>query len=239
MIQNIKNLYGSKLTAPDGDVGHVKDFYFDPATWALRYLVVETGAWLTGRLVLLSPPAFGHFAPDGKTLLVNLTRRQIEDSPPLELHQPVTRQYETKYFRYYGRPPYWNAPAAAARPDGVLPPAQLASSAPFPGQSSGEKPLLSTLAVAGYSLQAVGGLVGQINGFLVDDWNWTIRQIIIEVGHWFSDREVKVPVGRVDRINLEESTVHVGVSRSELLGTSERDLAVTDARTVGSHFFSD
>jgi hypothetical protein len=29
MLQDIKHLYGKKLGATDGDIGHVKDFYFD------------------------------------------------------------------------------------------------------------------------------------------------------------------------------------------------------------------
>ena len=53
MLQNIKNLYGDKLAALDGDIGHLKDFYFDDESWAIRYLVADTGSWLTGRLVLL------------------------------------------------------------------------------------------------------------------------------------------------------------------------------------------
>ena len=40
MLLNIKNLYGDKLDALDGDIGHVKDFYFDDESWVIRYLVV-------------------------------------------------------------------------------------------------------------------------------------------------------------------------------------------------------
>ncbi|MES1194358.1 MAG: PRC-barrel domain-containing protein, partial [Opitutus sp.] len=57
MLQNIKELYGSKLAASDGEIGHVKDFYFDDHTWVVRYVVADTGTWLSGRLVLLSPHA--------------------------------------------------------------------------------------------------------------------------------------------------------------------------------------
>jgi hypothetical protein len=39
----------------------VKDFYFDDKTWAIRYLVADTGNWLTGRQVLLSPYSFGRW----------------------------------------------------------------------------------------------------------------------------------------------------------------------------------
>ena len=107
MLQSIKQLYGSRIGASDGDIGHVKDFYFNDLTWAVRYVVADTGNWLPGRQVLLSPHAFGGIYPAGKAMLVRLTRKQIEDSPAIDTHKPVSRQYEEEYHRYYGWPYYW------------------------------------------------------------------------------------------------------------------------------------
>ena len=90
MLRNIKQLYGEKLRASDGEIGHVKDFYFDDQKWVIRYVVVNTGSWLSGRLVLIAPDAFGNLDQHGSLLLVNLTRQQIENSPPIELHMPVS-----------------------------------------------------------------------------------------------------------------------------------------------------
>jgi hypothetical protein len=59
MLRSIRQLYGKKLGASDSDIGHVKDFYFSDQQWAVRYVVADTGSWLTGRLVLISPHAFG------------------------------------------------------------------------------------------------------------------------------------------------------------------------------------
>jgi hypothetical protein len=107
MLQRIKQLYGEKLGASDGEIGLVKDFYFDDQNWAVRYLVAEAGTWLSSRHVLLAPHAIGEFFEDGKVLRVNLTRKQIEHSPAIESHKPVSRQYEEEYYRYYGWPSYW------------------------------------------------------------------------------------------------------------------------------------
>ena len=108
MLQNIKQLYGDKLAAVDGEIGHVKDFYFDDESWAIRYLVVDTGSWLTGRLVLLTPHAFGKLDQSEKMLHIKLRKKQIEDSPSIESHKPVSRQFEIEYYGYYGWPPYWD-----------------------------------------------------------------------------------------------------------------------------------
>ena len=54
-------LYRKKLRESDGDIGHVKDFYFNDQQWVIRYVIADTGSWLPGRLVLISPYAFGNF----------------------------------------------------------------------------------------------------------------------------------------------------------------------------------
>jgi len=108
MLRSIRTLYRDKLGASDGEIGHVNDCYFDDQSWVIRYLVADTGSWLPGRQVLLSPHAFGSSLYEvGKDLLVNLTRKQIENSPSIDLHKPVSRQYEEEYYRYYGWPYYW------------------------------------------------------------------------------------------------------------------------------------
>src|SRR3984957_3776929 len=99
MLQSLKQLYGHQLAALDGEIGHLNDFYFDDQNWAVRYVVADTGSWLPGRLVLLSPHAFGHVHQAGKLLLANLTRQQIENSPAIGTHKPVSRQFEEEYYR--------------------------------------------------------------------------------------------------------------------------------------------
>lgn len=55
MKQTVKQLQGDAILAKDGALGRLLDVYFDDERWAVRYLVVDTGTWLAGRRVLLSP----------------------------------------------------------------------------------------------------------------------------------------------------------------------------------------
>lgn len=55
MLYKAKTLAGYKLHSLDGDIGKVKEFYFDDHFWTIRYLVADTGNWLTGRQLLISP----------------------------------------------------------------------------------------------------------------------------------------------------------------------------------------
>jgi len=107
MLRSIRQFYGDKLGASDGEIGQVKDCYFDDQNWAIRYLVADTGSWLTGCQVLIPPHSLRGFDPARKVLRVNLTRKQIEDSPSIESHKPVSRQYEEEYYQYHGWPRYW------------------------------------------------------------------------------------------------------------------------------------
>lgn len=71
------------------------EILFDDAQWTVRYLVVDTGGWLTGRKILIPPVALGALDWDRHLLNVNLTRDQVEQSPAAEMDKPVSRQWET------------------------------------------------------------------------------------------------------------------------------------------------
>ena len=110
MLTNAANLKGFAIRATDGELGTVDQFYFDDETWAIRYLTVDTGGWLGGRQVLISPFSVVHTDWQAKRLDVALTKKQVENSPDIDTHQPVSRQHEAAYLGYYGYPYYWGGP---------------------------------------------------------------------------------------------------------------------------------
>ena len=110
MLIKAKTLAGYKLQSLDGEIGKVKEFYFDDRFWAVRYLVADTGGWLTGRQVLISPYALISASKEEQHITVDLTKKQIEDSPSLDSDKPVSRQFEEAYYGYYGWPNYWAGP---------------------------------------------------------------------------------------------------------------------------------
>ena len=235
MFRNITQLYGNKLGASDGDIGHVKDFYFDDATWAVRYLIADTGSWLAGRLVLLSPHAFGSLDQAGKLLLVNLTRKQIENSPSIESHKTVSRQYEEEYYRYYGWPYYWRGDALWGMsgfpilelPATPLPSERATASSPRP--EGADAHLRSTQAVGGYHLRASDGIIGHVCDFMIDDQSWAIGHLVIKTGRWLSGKEVQIPTNNVDRISWDESKVFVNLTTEAVERSPAHHLAPAGA----------
>jgi hypothetical protein len=236
MLRSIKQLFGKNLGASDGDLGQVKDFYFDDHTWAVRYVVADTGKWLPGRQVLLSPHAFSSSLPTAKTMLVNLTRKQIEDSPSVETHKPVSRQYEEEYHRYYGWPYYWEGDGLWGGMRGfpiLEPPAGFSSGEPEasigPKLKSTDADLRSTQAVSGYHLQATDGIVGHVCDFLMDDKSWAINQLVVKTGHRFTGKEVQIPINQVERISYKESTVFVKLTKEAVEKSPEHRLIPNEA----------
>jgi sporulation protein YlmC with PRC-barrel domain len=230
MLQNLSELYGNKLAALDGDIGQVKDFYFDDKTWVIRYLVVDTGSWLTGRLVLLSPHAFGRLDQYGKTLHVKLLKKQIEDSPSIESHKPVSRQYEIEYYRYYGWPVYWNGGAmwGLGGYPMDMPPSKDQMDA-HGLHHRDDKHLRNTQAIAGYHIQTTDGPIGLVGGLMVDDRSWAVRDLVVETGHWYSGKEILVAPGKVDRISYEDSAVFVNLTKADIQQTAKNEVAKAGA----------
>jgi|HubBroStandDraft_1064217.scaffolds.fasta_scaffold255253_1 hypothetical protein len=107
MLTNASFLKGLTIHATDGELGTINQFYFDDETWAIRYLTVDTGGWLAGRSVLISLISILHTDWPAKRLDVSLTKKQVESSPDINTHQPVSRQHEAEYNLYYGYPFYW------------------------------------------------------------------------------------------------------------------------------------
>ncbi len=223
MLKNINDIYGTQLAARDGFIGQVKDFYFDDESWAVRYLIVETGSWLTGRQVLLSPNAFHGFCAKGEVLKVDLIKEQIENSPSIETHLPVTRQHERDYHQYYNWPAYWETSGiwGIGGIPVMTPPVEIKTGP----DSEEDTHLRSTRAVTGYEIVATDGALGRVTGFMVDHISWLIADLVVEAGHWYSGKEILVSPASVLGINYGESEVSVKLTRADIERTREDEVA--------------
>jgi hypothetical protein len=226
MLRSIKRLYGDKLGASDGTIGQIKDFYFDDQDWVVRYVVVDTGSWLPGRLVLLSPHAFTAFPRDGNCLTISLTRQQIENSPAIESHKPVSRHFEEKYYRYYDWPAYWDGTGIwgiAGYPCLMAPylqPSELASRAAQPTHPD-DPHLRSTKAVQGYEIQTQEGKIGHVVDFVAHEKSWAIAHLIVATGHWYAGKEIAIAPRQVERISYDDAKVFVHVTKEAIQNAPE------------------
>ncbi len=220
MLCKAKTLKGYRLDSLDGEIGKVKEFYFDDQHWAIRYLIADTGSWLTGRQVLISPYALGAIIENEQHIVIDLTKKQVEDSPSLDSDKPVSRQFEEAYYGYYGWPTYWGGPLMWGSN-----PYLLRDPAKWPGSNQTERAwdphLRSTNAVSGNHIQADDGEIGHVEDFIIDDETWAIRYLIVDTENWWPGKKILVSPRWIKRVSWNESKVLVDLSRKTIRQSPE------------------
>jgi uncharacterized protein YrrD len=211
MLNKIKSLVGFTLNGLDGEIGTVKEFYFDDQHWAIRYLIAETGDWLSDRQVLISPYALIKTNKKEQHFDVNLTKKQIEESPAVSNDKPVSRQFEDEYYQYYGWPIYYGGPHMwGGYPTLMFPRGQ--GKKPDQPHKAWDPHLRSTEAVGAYYIQAIDGEIGHVEDFILDEKPWAIRYLIINTRNWWPGKKVLVSPQWIDRISSEEEKVFIDLS---------------------------
>ncbi len=215
MLSTAKTLKGYKLHGLDGEIGQVREFYFDDQHWTIRYLVAETGSWLAIRQVLISPYALVSIIPEEGSIAINLTKHQIEQSPDLDTNKPVSRQFENAYYGYYGWPLYWDGPYSW----GPYPYPERAGEKQLeitPAEQGWDAHLRSTVAVTGHHIQALDGELGHVTDFILDDETWAIRYLIIDTHNWLPGKKVLVSPLWIENVSWLERKVFINLSRATI-----------------------
>ena len=225
MLREVKGLHGAVLHARDGEIGSVDNILFDDKTWIVRYLVVNTGGWLNGRKVLIAPPALRMLDWEQHVLAVHLTRAQVENSPGLDTDEPVSRQWETDTYDYYGWPYYWGMGGIGMGMGGMglgmigggwHSPGLIDSADTAATPDPGDVHLRSAKEVTGYTVAARDGDIGHVADFLVDDDNWRIRCLAVDTRDWWPGKQVLLPLDWIEQISWPDGTVAVEVTRSQI-----------------------
>lgn len=106
-LRSSREVVGYAVSCDDGTVGTVSDFVFDDRLWAIRYLVVDTKPLLPGKEVLVSPEWVRSVTWLEKKIEVQMAASKIKTAPEYHREEPVTRDYEEKLHRHYGKVRYW------------------------------------------------------------------------------------------------------------------------------------
>ncbi len=220
MLNTMKSVKGCALAARDGEIGTVKDFYFDDQYWAIRYLVADTGGWLPGRQVLLAPYALENFNAERGEVVVDLTKKQIQDSPSLDTDKPVSRQFQESYYGYYGYPTYWSGPYMWGSYPGIVRDRSQWREAPLKNKDW-DPHMRSTREIDGYHIQASDGEIGHVSDFVLDDETWAIRYLIVATQNWWPGKKVLVAPQWIERVSWGQSKVFVNLTRAAVKKSPE------------------
>jgi hypothetical protein len=243
MLREITSLKGLTVSASDGDIGSVHDVYVDAKQWTVRYIVVDTGTWLSGRRVLVSPRSIRAPVLEDR-LNVALTKSQVEQAPSWDTDKPVSRQHEIAYAQYYDHPYYWVGPARWGW--GWDP---LIGTAPVPRpdpveeeivareRDSADANLHSARDVIGHYVQAADDDIGHVEDFLVDEVTWAVRYLVVDTGNWLPGRKVVISPAWIERVSWEDSRVYVDLRRSEVEAAPPYDPGVPLERALETRLY--
>jgi uncharacterized protein YrrD len=220
MLSKARTLEGYRLDSRDGEIGRVKEFYFDDRHWTIRYLVADTGNWLAGRQVLISPYALGAVSSEEQHVVVDLTKKQIEGSPSLNSDKPVSRQFEEAYYGHYGWPMYWTGPYMWGYSPYIVRDHEKWKES-TQGEEAWDPHLRSTHDVSGHHVQASDGEIGHVEDFIIHDETWAIRYLIVGTRNWWPGKKVLVSPQWIKRVSWSESKVFVNLSRETIKQSPE------------------
>ena len=227
------------IVASDGRIGTVIDLLFDDASWLVRWMVVDTGNWLSGRKVLLPPSVLGHPDLKRRAFSVRLTMNQVKDSPDIDTDRPVSRQMETKIYDYYGWSPYWGTgfymggygfmggmggAMAATPPIGAM---QHEKENSDTRRNDDDPHLRSIEAVTGYNIRATDGEIGHVEDFLVEDADWSIHYLIVDTKNWWPAKKVLISPRSARKIEWAHKLVNINVDRQTVKDSPAYDASTT------------
>jgi len=224
MLRSIRELRGYKLAATDGSIGKVKDFLFDEEHWTVRWMVADTGGWLPGREVLISPVSIGEPDWQSRSFPVRMTKQEVEDSPGIGADKAVSREYERIFFNHFAWPYYWSgtgiwgssfAPGPLFAPQGEM--AEIEDSP----ETDREKILRSVEELAGYHIQAQDGEIGHVEDFVVDDESWRLRYMVVDTRNWLPGGKVLVATDWLEAVRWADRVVTTDLSRAAIKESPE------------------
>ena len=222
MLRSLKVLRGYTISAKDGHMGHIHDFFFDDTLWIVRYGVVDTGRWLPGRKVLLSPGVLLDPNWREQSFSVGLTREQVRTSPDIDTDKPVSRQHQVELHSHYGWPYYWIGEGGVV----PIPPIALPPSRPEADKKSGDPHLRSVREIIGYGVEASDGDIGKVDDVIADDATWAVRYLVVATHKWLPGRRVLIsPQWLVGPISWAARSVKIILSRENIKNSPKFDPA--------------
>ncbi len=217
-------LKGYAIAASDGTIGSVRDVLLDERTWKIRWLVVDTGHWLTGHNVLIPPSLVERLDIDQQIMSVRMTKARVAASPDLTQDQPVSMQMDRSLHNYYGTDPNWGDSYFGMYPMGLSMPepsreaVELAAERTGEGLDSGDPYLRSQANIIGYHMIATDGTIGHLENLLISDDDWTVRYLVVDTKNWWPGEHVLLSPFAVREINWSGGEIELNVTQAQVKG---------------------
>ena len=203
MLRSLNSLINCRIIAKDGAAGTVLDFTVNCVEWRISELVTSVGSWWRSYEVRI--PRVALQRPVGATgmLPVNLTKKQMKETPAIGNRNSFQRELESDL---------------------------LSVGAPIP-KSTSPQPIIWNSMVA-YRAYALDGPAGVLRDLIVDDENWHIQYLVVELVLKNVNHQTLVSSDWVSGIHEDKSSTSLNLSIRELIGSPEYDPEVPVNRDI-------
>lgn len=103
-LQLAKDIIGYRIRTADGDIGRVRDFIINPATWIILCVVASTRVWLPSKRILLPVPWIDDIDRKEHRVGTHLERRDLRGAPHFDRTRRLTMEGIDELFPYYADP---------------------------------------------------------------------------------------------------------------------------------------
>ncbi len=225
MLHSLDRLRSMEIRTSDPEprTMSVVDLLFEEADLVVRYLVVDTGTWLPGRKVLVSPEAVIAIDDAEQVLHTNLAARVVEEAPTIDADVPVSLEHRRALARHYG----WSAYTSFHPILGGYGWMRAGDVPPPDAGGIDERrvpPLRSADEVIGYDVHGTDEGIGTVDDLLVDAATWALRYVVVDTRKWLPfSRKVLVPVAHLRAIAFLDRSVSFDLTRDRIEACPEFD----------------
>jgi hypothetical protein len=233
MLRSVDEIIGYQLHADNQSFGNCGDILFDDQWWTIRHIIANTGIWLIGKKILVSPIMIDKPDWSTRSLFLNISKEALENCPAPSTDEPVSREHEKKIYRYFGYPYYWTGSGlwgTAAYPAavGTVPPETVSRQDEDLDEPESETPrenhLRSFKEVKGYFIKASDGDIGHVEDFIFDDDTWALRYVVVDTRNWLpGGKKVLLSLDWVKSINWLKSLLEMDLSTRAIKDGPEFD----------------
>ena len=174
-----KDLKKFKLQTENGDAGQIHDLYFDDSSWAIKYVVIDSGGWFPGKRLILPVSEIDDAVEALQTIRVNLRREDIENGPGIDEVKPVSRQIVRTLLSHH------KVLILLPTDNHYLPnwlikilKAVSSQTEKMPAPAAGHHQLRSAREIIGYNVIYNDEKIGFLSDLIVNTVDWTIPSIV-------------------------------------------------------------
>jgi hypothetical protein len=186
----------------------VRDLHFDNDTWRVHHAYANTHAYFPWPRVLIEARLLEHVDWPDRAIRVRQSRDQIKHDPSIRVDPPIYRQVEEQAKSFYVWAAHWVPMHGVPEPNPDFRPPEGAR-------------LRSLNHLLEYPVCDLDGEIGRIDDFLVDEEDWQIGFVVLNLNWTIPGKYIMVPVDRIRDIAFEQKTLTLDTVRTDLKDAPE------------------